>query len=163
MIEHDKLSIVYFCSFPVKLIIWQKKACCKYNAWMSADIKILMSANDHALSVKHMIFFQQNRRKLFIRVTGLYLKTFIFDNSSHSPKTAEIQHVVPTTLRPSNSCILNNHQSCRSFSIIILFPNYIQVTRICIPCILFSWLFAITHNILILNSQFGAMHLQFQK
>ena len=36
----------------------KKKTCCTDNAWTSADIKIYMSAADHALYVQHAFFFQ---------------------------------------------------------------------------------------------------------
>ena len=52
-------------------------------------LKNLRSIDPQALYVKN-VFFPQNRLNLFIQVIEWYLKTFIFDNSSPSPKTAEI-------------------------------------------------------------------------
>ena len=40
-LEYDRawqMKHRYVCRFPVKLIIWKKKACCTYNAWSAADI-----------------------------------------------------------------------------------------------------------------------------
>ena len=44
-----------FCGIKKKP---EKNPCCTDNAWTSADIKIYMSAADHALYVQHAFFFQ---------------------------------------------------------------------------------------------------------
>ena len=63
----------------------------RHNAGGSMEIKNLISIEHHVLYVQHISFIPQNRLNLFIQVIGWYLKTFIFDNSCHSPKTATLR------------------------------------------------------------------------